>query len=368
MRVLYIAPLPPPVTGQSLACQVLLEGLLQAGHEVDVIDINKASLRSGDGSLSRIGEVLGYAWQALRRARRSDLIYFTISESVAGSLKDALIYLACFPCLGRMVIHLHGGAGMRVLMHDKPVMAAINRFFLRRLSGIILLGKRHVDILRDLPDARRIHLVPNFAQDAFFLPPTQIDAKFGATQPLRLLYLSNLIPGKGYLELLAAYESLTPDARRRLQMDFAGAFENAADETAFRQRIVALPGVRYHGVVGGSHKARLLADSHIFCLPTYYPYEGQPISILEAYASGCAVITTDHSGIFDVFDPAVSGIAVEKRSVASLAHALQACIDAPDRLRAQGQHNRALADERFRVATYNFRLVTLLQTLAAPRA
>lgn len=368
MRVLFIAPLPDPVTGQSLACQILLEGLQTAGHQVEVININKASLKSGGGSLSRIREVLGFAWQALRQARRVDLIYFTISESVAGSLKDALIYLACFGRLDRMAIHLHGGAGMRVLMHDKPVMGAINRFFLRRLGAIVLLGERHLDILRDLPNKEHVHLVPNFAQDAFFLPTDRIEAKFRQVAPLRLLYLSNLIPGKGYLELLAAYESLQPQEQARMHIDFAGAFENGVDEAAFKARIAGLPGVQYHGVVGGANKARLLAEAHVFCLPTYYPYEGQPISILEAYASGCSVITTDHSGIFDVFDPAQNGIAVAKRSAPAVAEALRACIADPQALSQHAKHNRAIADERFRVATYNFRLVGLLQGLAAQQA
>jgi glycosyltransferase involved in cell wall biosynthesis len=63
----------------------------------------------------------------------------------------------------------------------------------------------------------------------------------------------------------------------------------------------------YHGdssaciIVDGPGKKNLFSEAHIFCLPTYYPYEGQPIAILEAFASGCVVITTNHSGISDFF-------------------------------------------------------------------
>jgi glycosyltransferase involved in cell wall biosynthesis len=365
MRVLFIAPLPDPVTGQSLACQVLLDGLKAAGHAVDTININKASLKSGDGSWARIQDVMRYAWRARRLAPRADLIYFTISESIAGNLKDLLIYLACFPRLKRMVIHLHGGAGMRVLMHDRPRLSAANRFFLQRLGGIVLLGARHLDILRDLSSQAHIHLVPNFAQDEYFLDEADIQRKFLTRRPLKLLYLSNLISGKGYLELMAAYEALDPNEQQQLQLDFAGAFETPTDEATFMQRLARLPSAHYHGVVGGRLKAQLLASAHVFCLPTYYPYEGQPISILEAFASGCAVITTDHSGIFDVFDPARAGLAVKKRSVPSLTEALRRCLNEPDLLRAAGLHNRREADLHYRVATYNRRLVSLLEERAA---
>lgn len=40
--------------------------------------------------------------------------------------------------------------------------------------------------------------------------------------------------------------------------------------------------VTYHGIVGGEAKRRLLKECYIFALPTRYPNEGQPISILEA--------------------------------------------------------------------------------------
>jgi glycosyltransferase involved in cell wall biosynthesis len=333
MKVLFIAPLPDPVTGQSLACKVMLDELVRH-HVVKVININKTSLKSGQGSWRRALESIGYVWQAFRLSREADVVYFTIAESVAGNLKDMAIYLACLPRLSHMAIHLHGGAGMRVLMHQRPWLAALNRWFLRRMGAIILLGERHRDILRDLPQMRRVHIVPNFAQDAFFLAQSDLQVKFLATAPLRVLYLSNLIPGKGYLELLAAFESLEPAEQARLQLDFAGAFESPQDEAYFLTRIAGLPALRYHGVVSGATKARLLASAHVFCLPTYYPYEGQPISILEAYASGCAVITTDHSGIFDVFEPGKSGISVVKRSASAVAQALKHARDALHKPRA----------------------------------
>ena len=36
------------------------------------------------------------------------------------------------------------------------------------------------------------------------------------------------------------------------------------------------------------------------CLPTYYPMEGQPISIIEAMGFGNFIVTTNHAGIPDI--------------------------------------------------------------------
>lgn len=366
MRILFIAPLPDPVTGQSLACQVFLEELSRT-HLVDVININKRSLKSGVSSWIRVREILSYARQAFWFSRKADVIYFTISESIAGNLKDCLIYLACFRKLHKMAIHLHGGAGMRVLMQEKPKIAAINKFFLSRLGAIILLGERHVDILREVPNRENLHLIPNFSQDYFFRTEAETRKKFSRQSKLKLLYLSNLIPGKGYLELLSAYEGLAYTVQCSVELAFAGGFENDTDKADFLRRIAGLANVSYHGIVAGDQKAKLLGDAHLFCLPTYYPYEGQPISILEAFASGCAVMTTDHSGIFDVFDPATCGMAVEPRSPSAIAEAIQYSLQSRESLQQAGLHNRRLAERLFRVPTYNQRLVSVLEQLRGRR-
>jgi glycosyltransferase involved in cell wall biosynthesis len=61
-------------------------------------------------------------------------------------------------------------------------------------------------------------------------------------------------------------------------------------------------------------------------LPTYYPYEGQPISILEAYATGCVVITTAHAGIPDVFKDRVNGFLVKKKNITDIIQSLEFCL------------------------------------------
>src|SRR5262245_4274412 len=108
MRVLFIGALPDPITGQSLACQVFLDEL-RRHHTVDVINLSKREFKQGVSSVGRVAEVVGIMWKAWRLRRRADVIYFTISESFAGNLKDICLYLLCYRQLSRMYVHLHGG-------------------------------------------------------------------------------------------------------------------------------------------------------------------------------------------------------------------------------------------------------------------
>lgn len=325
--ILFIAPLPPPVTGQSIASLALLDDLKRSKHCFTVVNLSKQSFRSGFNSFWRAFEVFGLIIKVVAARRSTTHTYFTIAESNAGNIKDLFIFICLLGSLDTTYIHLHGGAGMRkILSKNHPWLTLINGFFLKRLAGVIVLGNRLTTIYDNIVPANRVSIVKNFAPDETFISMPQLRKKLTSNHKVRILYLSNLLPGKGYDDLIAAIKILSPYIIQGLHVDFAGGFETESDRSFFLELIKGVPQVSYHGTVTGENKIRLLQQAHIFCLPTYYPYEGQPISILEAYASGCAVITTDHSGIFDIFTPGINGVAVDKKSPESIAAAITALV------------------------------------------
>ncbi len=363
MNILYIAPVPPPVTGQSLACDVLLAELRQH-HTVEVVNLSKTGLANGADSFRRLTEVARILWQVLWRRRHADLVYFTVSESRAGNAKDLLVFFLCLGKLDRVLIHLHGGAGMRVLLAEPGgLRLRLNEWVLRRVGGVVALGPSLSPMFHGRVRPDRLHEVPNFAPDGLFCPPETVDRKFADSRPLRVLFLSNLLAGKGYLELIAAISLLTPVERSQMEFHFAGGFENADEEAGFRTATAPYPEVSYHGVVHGEQKAQLFRAAHLFCLPTYYPYEGQPISILEAYASGCAVVTTAHSGIPDVFTTDVNGFEVEARSASSIAQVLRASLRQSERLQRMAAHNRDVADRLYRRDVFVARMRAICESV-----
>ena len=165
---------------------------------------------------------------------------------------------------------------------------------------------------------------------------------------------------KGYLDLADAWFRLGPDVRRRIQLDFAGRFEADSDRRTFEGRILGVEGIRYHGLVDPDEKRRLFEEAHVFCLPTRL-FEGQPISILEAYASGSVVLTTGQRGIRDVFGDGVNGFEVVAGSAESIAATLSILPDDVDRLRQIAVANRRTAGERYRTTTYTAALTRILE-------
>ena len=92
----------------------------------------------------------------------------------------------------------------------------------------------------------------------------------------------------------------------------------------------------------------ILAETNIFVLPSYYA-EGVPKVLLEAAASGCAVVTTDHPGCRDAIVPDVTGLLVIPKDVSSLIDSLIRLLSNRTLIESMGIAGRKLAVDRFSV-------------------
>jgi glycosyltransferase involved in cell wall biosynthesis len=348
LDILFIAPLPPPTTGQSVACKVFYDDILRCGHKIRLIDISKGTFKQGFDSIRRVFEVIEIFKRVITNSAAVDLIYITPSESIAGNLKDIFLYALLWRKLHLTHLHLHGGGGMReILSRTHPILRWLNSIFIKRMASVIVLGDRHVSIYKEIIAENRIKVVKNFAPDDSFASDEEFEEKWKKIDPLRVLFLSNLIPGKGYEFLSQAIRSLAPDVARKYFFHFAGGFESESDKSIFLRSISRCENIKYHGTILGQEKRELLQSAHILCLPSYLP-EGQPISILEAYAAGCAVITTDCGGIFDIFTPEENGFEVELNSWSSIAHILSTAALMPAKLNFIALKNMHVARLKFR--------------------
>jgi glycosyltransferase involved in cell wall biosynthesis len=90
----------------------------------------------------------------------------------------------------------------------------------------------------------------------------------------------------------------------------------------------------------------VFSQAQIVCLPTYYG-EGLPKSLLEAAASGCAIVSSDDAGCLELVEPGVTGWLVPKKDVVALANALQEAIERPDLRQQYGMAAHELIEPNF---------------------
>ncbi|WP_276359544.1 glycosyltransferase family 4 protein [Daejeonella sp. H1SJ63] len=350
MKILFIAPLPPPITGHSLASKVFYDSI-ESSNEVAVVNLTKGNFKEGADGVKRFFEIGRVLWQVTIKRKNVDLVYLTISESLAGNLKDIVIYLICFSKLQRTYIHLHGGSIKKLLFNRFMILAKVNAFFIRRLAGVIVLGESHIEIFDKFIPKEKIHIVSNSVEDSFFIDDLYLKSKFDNLSTINILFLSNLINGKGYNELLDAFVALNNDERMQFSLHFAGTFESEDHKNIFLEKIGGFGNIHYHGVVHGIQKRDLLKSAHLFCLPTSY-FEGQPISILEAYASGCVVLCTVIGGIQDIFTDGQNGFKIKTKEPHEIQKAIRNSIRVKQKLQEIAFHNRSFAEERFRSTSY----------------
>lgn len=359
MKILFIAPIPPPVNGQSKASKVLLDALVNQ-HEVEIINLSKSSLKNGANSFRRFFEIMNILKEVKKKKNNNDIIYISLAESFAGNMRDLAIYNLCKKDLNKTYIHMLGGAGMKEILSKKGWQKNVNAKFMKKLAGVIVEGPVNYETFKKVIPEEKIHIVPNFAEDFLFVTDEEIKKKFENLDPIKILYLSNLIPGKGYDELTDAYLSLSDEEQGKIKISFVGGFESDESEKKFLKKIDQNLGLKYLGkFIDGEEKRKLYCKNHVFCLPTYYPFEGQPISILEGYATGCVVITSNHSGIPYIFEDNVNGLRVEKKSISSLAGALKNLISEKERLMEIAFHNRDEALAKYRTSIYQEKLLKI---------
>lgn len=96
----------------------------------------------------------------------------------------------------------------------------------------------------------------------------------------------------------------------------------------------------------------IMAASNIVTLPSYYG-EGVPKVLLEAAATGRAIVTTDMPGCRETVEDGVSGILVEERNAFDLADALEKLIRDPALRARMGAKARERMEESFTVEKVN---------------
>lgn len=346
MQILFIAPFPPPHTGNSLPVKELYSYLYSKQHILDVINLNKESHKSGITSLRRVFEIVRLIWKVYRVQKKYDIVYLTVAESLAGNFRDIIFYFIFKKRLSSVFIHMLGGANMNIILSNSHYFIfRLNKLFLKQLGGIIVEGDVQKQTFQRVIDQSKIHIVPNFAETYLFLNSEEITAKYNKQNPFRILFLSNMLSGKGHIELIKAFNLLDSSIQETIQIDFAGRL--VADEEEFLQAANNSNNVVVHGSVEGDVKKKLFSDAHVFCLPTYYPFEGQPFSIIEAYAAGCFVITTDHSGIKEIFASGLNGYVVKKKNVDDLVSVLYRVIQNKNKISSIGLFNSNMAKTKY---------------------
>lgn len=353
------------ISGPDIASRISLATLLSADFDVTIIGSkpNESNTLSGlpyrqyrlMRSVNPAGDVraLVQLTRILRALKPQIVQTFSTKPSVLGRLAARR---AKVPVIVGTV------PGMGSIYGDERVPTRLLRFTYERLQKIACQGTTTVfqneDDLDEYVRRRLVHreaatIIPGSGVDTDTFRPdlltTEGRAGLKASLGIRddavvVTMVSRIIRSKGVSDFGEAARILSgdstsyhfllvgePDAESREALDRA--------EWDSLQRSVHCLGTR-------TDVAALLAVTDIFALPSYYR-EGVPRALLEAAASGSALITTDLPGCRDVVMHDSTGLIVPPRNPKMLAEAIASLARDPDRRERLGREARRLAVNRF---------------------
>jgi galacturonosyltransferase len=162
------------------------------------------------------------------------------------------------------------------------------------------------------------------------------------TQGVHFLYLGRIMREKGVEEYFAAAETIKKEYGPRVQFDVVGFFEDTYQQRV--EQLVSDGVVNFHGF--RANPRPYYEAAHCVVLPSYH--EGMSNVLLEAAATGRALITTDIPGCREAVNVGGNGYLCQKGDVDSLVSCMEKFLQLdPKARREMGLRGRKKMEKEF---------------------
>jgi glycosyltransferase involved in cell wall biosynthesis len=163
---------------------------------------------------------------------------------------------------------------------------------------------------------------------------------------IKILMLGNIAYHKGVYVLLDAIERLVGRGYINIELMLAGSIE---DETKLKKEISRLKIEGFVNIIGKiseEAKIHLFKESDVFVLPSLW-YENQPLTIIEAMASGLPVIGSNVGGIPEMIIDGKTGYLFRRGDGDDLSAKLEVLISDPEKRKTFGDSARNISYEKY---------------------
>jgi phosphatidyl-myo-inositol dimannoside synthase len=218
------------------------------------------------------------------------------------------------------------------------LISALIRQIWRGADSLIAKSEREIEMIHAVDSTVNCLLIPN-GVDINAFKPRSVVADNG---PLKLLCVGRLIERKGQHHLIDAVKQLT-DQGIDVELDLVGTGDSRSANEAQVARLGLSDRVHFVGYVPREKIAEHYAAAHVFVLPSYN--EGMSVALLEAMASGLAVVVTATGGTPELIEPEINGLVFDWSDVDSLTAHLRRLAQDRSLVRRMGEASRTRASD-----------------------
>jgi phosphatidylinositol alpha-mannosyltransferase len=340
----YVYPLPGGVTQH---VRYLYENLRLRGHDVRIITSSHGLQRSSEGDVIRIGK--GFSVPA-----NGSVGTLTVSPRYVSQVREVLdrerfdllhFHEPLVPFLSPIVLRESRSVNIATF-HAYAGFSPAYEFGSRVLS-------RAIDRLdgRIAVSAAARHFIDRYFPGDYKVIPNGVDViRFERAVPIarwqdgtpNLLFVGRHEPRKGLIDLLKAFRILRRSGYEcRLLIVGSGPQEREARRYVATRRLID---VEFLGRVSDDEKAQLFRTADVYVSPAT-GRESFGIVLLEAMASGTAIVCSDIHGYKGVVRRGEQGLLVPPRDPAALATALARLLADDELRRRMSESGQARAQE-----------------------
>lgn len=281
--VLVIGPMPPPVHGYSLATAAMVEHLRTLAT-VEVCDTSGgAPQRSWRYHGRRIARNLGACWKLSWRPRSSGRTLYVALSGGSGAIYDVMAVCIARARRYRLFLHHHAFTYITQRSRWTALLVAVAG---RKATHICLCSVMADQLRAQYRGIARWEILSNAA----LVEPGGDTQRIPGPGPIRLGFLSNLVPEKGLDTVIDLCRELRR-AGRDVTLCVAGPVGHPSAAALLEEARRGLgPAFDYRGPVYAATKTAFYRDIDVFLFPTRYANEAQPLVLMEALTAGVPVI------------------------------------------------------------------------------
>ena len=211
----------------------------------------------------------------------------------------------------KVIIHIHGGMFYKFYKDSNIFVRFLIRKVLKTPDRIIVLSSRWKNLFMDILDTRvhtedRIIVLENFVVFSRF---AHVMRKFDVSDgTINVLFVGGVgARAKGLYDVLKVIPIVVKECKN---ISFSlVACGNINKPNFVGSKEIYISHTKFLDYVSGDRKIKVFTSADIFVLPSYF--EGLPITILEAMASGLPVIATSVGSIPEVVEEGRNGFLIQ---------------------------------------------------------
>lgn len=361
-RILFIMHMPPPVHGAAMMGEYIKTSeVINDKFDCRYVNLSTGAMGdTGSVSLHKLCTVWRIYTQSIKYALsfKPDVVYFTPCAKGPSFCTKEFNLVQILKMFGyKFVVHLHN-KGIREVQ-DKWYYDWLFKRFYKGIK-VILLSELLYDDVKKYVDREDVFICPNGIPEIknYVYKPHRNEIP-------HILFLSNLLIGKGVIVLLDALKILK-DKGYSFICDFIGNETHEIDAQRFHQEVDDRGLTQfaiYQGKKFGEEKEEFFNNADILAFPTFYSNETFGLVNLEAMAHHIPVVSTNEGGIPDVVRDGVNGLICKRKDPESLAACLIRLIEDEDLREELGKNGYTIFKKEYTQKVLGENMASILEAI-----